>query len=243
MPAPLAVLHEDEHLLVIDKPPGILSVPDAAARSRSVPEILAEAGGAVLPVHRLDLEVSGALLLAKDEDTRAALEVQFRERAIHKTYWAMAQGRVRAENGTWHWPILESGAHARVSAQGRPSQTRWSVLQRHEVATELEIDLVTGRRNQIRVHAAHAGHPLVGERKYARGRDATLPFRSRRIALHAWRIAFRHPAGGGEVRVEAPLPADLLDLRARAAQARQDRAQGPPRGGSGGRGRRRPGRS
>jgi len=99
-----------------------------------------------------------------------------------------------------------------------PSANRptWSSTTRFPAASELELLLLSGRKNQIRVHLAHAGHPLVGERKYARGRDAVLPFRSRRVALHAWRLAFTEPWGGKEIALEAPLPAELVELRERA---------------------------
>jgi 23S rRNA-/tRNA-specific pseudouridylate synthase len=135
---------------------------------------------------------------------------------VKKTYWALAQGRVRPEQGAWQFPILEEGAHARVSALGLKSNTRYRTLEALPGASVLEIDLVTGRRNQIRLHAAHAGFPLAGERKYARGKDATLRFRSRRVALHAWRLEFVHPSTGSSVRVEAPLPSDLRELLERA---------------------------
>lgn len=219
MSRPIQILHQDERVVVVDKPPGLLSVPDHGARAQSLPEVLREQGLSVLPVHRLDLEVSGVVVFALDEEARAALEALFRERAVEKTYWAMAQGRIQKARGAYCWPIAEQGAHARVSAQGRPSETRWRVLTRHTAATEVEIGLVTGRRNQIRVHFAHAGHPLVGERKYARGRDQKLRFRSRRVALHAWRVAFDLPFAGGRVEVEAPLPEDLRELRERIAAA------------------------
>jgi len=205
----LPILHRDEHLLVVDKPPGVLSVPE-------LPELLARAGITALPVHRLDRDVSGALLLALDEQTRAALEALFRERAVKKTYWALAQGKVRPAQGSWQFPILEDGPLARVSALGLKSQTRYRTLEALPGSSVLEIDLVTGRKNQIRLHAAHAGFPLAGERKYARGKDATLRFRSRRVALHAWRLELAHPRTGKPLRVEAPLPADLVDLLARA---------------------------
>jgi 23S rRNA pseudouridine1911/1915/1917 synthase len=203
------ILHRDEHLLVVDKPAGMLSVPE-------LPEQLARAGIAALPVHRLDRDVTGALILAFDEATRAALEVLFRERAVKKTYWALAQGIVRPAQGAWQFPILEDGPLARVSALGLKSQTRYRTLEVLPGASVLEIDLVTGRKNQIRLHAAHAGFPLAGERKYARGKEATLRFRSRRVALHAWRLEFAHPRTGKPLRIEAPLPSDLLELLARA---------------------------
>jgi RluA family pseudouridine synthase len=217
VPSPLPILHQDERLLVVAKPAGLLSVADPARGGRGIAEVLREQGIAAVPVHRLDLDVSGALLLARDEQARTVLEALFRERALTKTYWAMAQGRYQESQGVYRWPIAEEGAHARVAPHGRPAETRWRVIARHPASTEVEVDLVTGRRNQIRVHFAEGRHPLVGERKYARGRDQRVRFRSRRVALHAWRLAFEHPFGGGRVEVEAPLPDDLLELRREAA--------------------------
>ena len=115
-------------------------------------------------------------------------------------------------------PILDEGHFARISARGKPSTTCWRTLARHARATEVEIELVTGRYNQIRLHFAHHGHPLVGERKYARGKDD--PLGCKRVALHAWRIELEHPCGGAPLAVEAPLPVDLRELVARAAGRR-----------------------
>lgn len=216
----IPILHADERLVVVHKPPGLLSVPDRSRAEADLVSALRAQGIDALAVHRLDREVSGAIVLALDEECRAALERAFRERALTKVYWAMAQGRLQAREGVWSWPIAEEGPAARVSARGAPSETRWRVLALHSAAVELELELVTGRRNQIRVHAAHSGHPLVGERKYARGRDQRLRFRSRRVALHAWRLGFAHPFGGRRIEVEAPLPDDLLRLREQAAALR-----------------------
>jgi 23S rRNA-/tRNA-specific pseudouridylate synthase len=169
-------------------------------------------------VHRLDRDVSGATLLALDEETRRLLDAMFRERKLSKTYWALAQGRVKPAQGSLKYPILEQGSFARVSARGKEAVTKYRTLRALPTTTAVEIDLVTGRHNQIRLHFAHAGFPLVGERKYARGKDSPVRFRSRRVALHAWRLLFRHPHTGAEVAVEAPLPEDLLDLLARASK-------------------------
>lgn len=219
MRAPIPILYEDEQLLVASKPPGLLSVATPGAEGRSLPEALAEQGLTVLPVHRLDRDVSGAVLFARDEETRERLEELFRARALKKTYWALAQGRVKPEQGTWKYPILEQGGFARVSALGRESITRFRTLRSHPSTTELEIELVTGRYNQIRLHSAHAGFPLVGERKYARGKDAPVRIRSRRVALHAWKLAFAHPRSGRPIALECPLPQDLLDLLRQAGDA------------------------
>lgn len=216
MSTPVPILHRDERLLVADKPAGVSSVPDGAVNGPSLPELLRAQGLRVIPVHRLDREVSGAVLFALDEGMRAALVELFRVRAVKKTYWALAQGRVRPAEGSWHFPILEEGAHARVSALGQKSLTRYRTLEALPATSAVEVDLVTGRYNQIRLHFAHAGFPLVGERKYARGRDSPVRIRSRRVALHAWRIGFTHPDSGARVSVEAPLPEDLHELLERA---------------------------
>lgn len=209
----IPILHEEERLLVVDKPAGLLSVPDPAAKERSVPEVLADAGVRALPVHRLDREVSGVLLLARDAEAQTALQDLFRAHAVAKVYWAMASGHLVPPAGELTFPILDEAGSARVSARGKPARTRYRTLARHGGASELELELLTGRKNQIRVHLAHAGHPLVGERKYARGRDSALKLRSRRVALHAWRLAFTVPWSGKNVAVEAPLPEELVALR------------------------------
>jgi len=214
---PVPILYRDAHVLVVSKPAGMLSVSTPGAAGLALPDALRLEGFQVLPVHRLDREVSGAVILALDEETRAALEHAFRERTIEKTYWAVAQGRVQPAQGTHRFPILEQGSFARISARGKPSVTGYRTLEKLPTTTVLEIDLVTGRYNQIRLHFAHAGFPLVGERKYARGKDSPVRFRSRRVALHSWKVALAHPRTGKRIEVEAPIPDDLLELLARAS--------------------------
>lgn len=216
MPAP-AILYEDDDLLVVDKPAGLLSVPTPGARGRTLLDVLAENGRAVLPVHRLDRDVTGCVLLARHERARAALDALFRERALEKVYVALVLGRLPKPAGEWKDPILDEGNYARVSARGKKSVTRWRVSAQHALAAEVEIELVTGRYNQIRVHFAHHGHALVGDRKYGRGKDD--PFRFGRVALHAARLSFAHPLRGAVVRAEAPWPADLRDLVREAARS------------------------
>ena len=221
MSRPLEILYEDEDLLVVDKPSGLLSVPTPNASGRTVIDALREQGREALAVHRIDRDVSGALLLARNEDVRDALDAAFRERTVRKTYWALAQGVLQRDQGEFKDPILDEGSFARVSARGKPSTTRWHVLARRAQVTEVEIELLTGRYNQIRLHFAHHGHPLVGERKYARGKDD--PLGAKRVALHAWKLELAHPATGKVVRVEAPLPRDLRELLARAGSPQAPR--------------------
>jgi 23S rRNA pseudouridine1911/1915/1917 synthase len=215
---PIRILYEDPALLIADKPSGVLSVPTPGAEGHTVVDLLAGQGIRAHAVHRLDREVSGAILLAKDREARAALEELFRERTIDKRYWALSLHGPTRDSGEIKFPILEQGAQARVSALGKPSLTRYSVLARGRAANEVDVDLVTGRYNQIRLHFAHSGWPLVGDRKYGRFKDD--PFRFPRVALHCRRLAFRSPATHTLVDVEAPLAPDLVELRARAIPGR-----------------------
>jgi RluA family pseudouridine synthase len=225
--APVPIVHSDEHLLVADKPAGLLTVA-GKGEGPSLESVLAEQGMPARAVHRLDRDVSGCVLCARDPSILPALEDLFRERRLEKIYWALALGHVEPAAGQWKFPLLQEGSQARVSARGQPATTLYRTLARHPLASELEIALVTGRYNQIRVHAAHVGHPLAGERKYARGKED--PFRPPRVALHAWRLEFAHPVTGESLSARAELPPDLERLRDSAAtlqRARKSRLDRP----------------
>ncbi len=229
MSANVEILHEDEHLLVVLKPSGLLSVPTPGAEGRTVLDAVREQGYVVSPVHRLDREVSGALLLARDPETRKGLEELFRERTVRKFYWALVLMGPKHDQGTINFPILEDGAQARVSAIGKPARTNYRVLARGMAANEIEVELVTGRYNQIRLHFAHSGWPLVGDRKY--GKFKQDPFRFPRVALHARRLEFVHPRTGIPLVVEAPLAPDLAQLRElvfSVPREQQRKRRGPP---------------
>ncbi len=213
-PGRIAVLYQDDDLLVVDKPAGLLSVPTPGARGRTLAGALAEQGLAALPVHRLDREVSGLVVFARHEQARVALEQLFRGRAVTKLYWALVRGRLAGERGVFDDPIRDAGAHARIDARGKPALTRWRLLARHAASSAVEVALVTGRYNQIRLHFAHHDHALVGERKYARGRDD--PLGAKRVALHALELELPHPVTGKPVSVKAALPEDLRELLERA---------------------------
>ncbi|MCK6448860.1 MAG: RluA family pseudouridine synthase [Planctomycetes bacterium] len=224
----LTILARTDRWLVLDKPAGVASVPGGGA-DHDLLELCARQGLEVLAVHRLDRDTSGAILFALDREARDRFEALFRERDLAKTYWALALGRVTPPVGAWKFPLLEERGFTRVSALGKKSETRYRTLAHHGQTTELELELVTGRMNQIRVHAAHSGFPLAGERKYARGGDD--PTKAKRLALHSWRLGFRDPWSGADVVIEAPLPLDLVDLRERAARVRGavDRDRSPQR--------------
>jgi 23S rRNA pseudouridine1911/1915/1917 synthase len=220
----LPILYEDPFLVAIDKPAGLPSVESEGERGKTCVSELRASHPTAQPVHRLDRDVSGVMLFALDSSTRIALERMFRERSLEKTYLAVVAGVPRPASGTIRKPIADLGKHARVGGGGRgpgrnrgaprgapraePAITHYKVVETLRPSASLvEIDLETGRYNQIRLHFAAINHPLVGERKYARGKDS--PVRFRRVALHAWRIALAHPKTAVPLRVEAPIPFDL----------------------------------
>ena len=226
-----AVLFEDETLLAIDKPPGV-AVHGGSGLSFGVIEQLRRArpqARFLELVHRLDRDTSGVLLLAKKRSALTALQDQFRARDTGKTYAALVRGdwpeRVKVIDVPLHKVLLPDGERrVRTSsaddAQAKRSITLVRVVRRFGGFTLLDVDIKTGRTHQIRVHLAHAGHPLAGDAKYgdfefnralARG-EAVPGQRYGGMFLHARRLAFDHPASGERIELEAPLPADCAAL-------------------------------
>jgi 23S rRNA pseudouridine1911/1915/1917 synthase len=237
---PLSVLWEDENLLVLDKPAGLVVHPGPGHPGDTLvnallhhrPEIagVGDERKAGL-VHRLDKDTSGCLLVAKSDAAHRALCAQFVARTVAKTYWAFAWGHLGADRGTFDAPIGRSlRDRQRMSTRtrrGRAAVTRWRMLERYAVAEWLEIGLETGRTHQIRVHLAEAGHPVLGDARYGGGPSRARGFHGAglalarkaaaaagRQALHARALEFDHPVTAERVRVESPMPADLAALRA-----------------------------
>jgi 23S rRNA pseudouridine955/2504/2580 synthase len=219
-PAPhfkLPVLHEDEHVLAIDKPAG-LAVHGGSGVAHGVIESLRsmrpEARFLEL-VHRLDRETSGVLLVAKKRSALTALHELLRGREVDKRYVAGVKGRFRNERQRVRLALEKratpAGKHVRVSDEGQSSETLFHRLARGEEFSLLEAELLTGRTHQIRVHLAHIGHPVLGDEKYG-DFELNRALRKRglkRMFLHALSLAFTHPATGEAVRIVSPLPADL----------------------------------
>ncbi len=230
---PLAVLYEDAHLLAIDKPPGMVVHPAPGARRGTVVNALLHrlgtltgVGDAERPgiVHRLDRDTSGVLLIARTPQALEGLAKQFRDRTLSKRYVAVVHGAVRAASGMIDRAI---GRHPhdrqRMSVRprgGRAAVTRFEVIERFPRVTLVRLAPETGRTHQLRVHLAALGHPIVGDRLYGgRGRRSGAPpavgaalDACPRQALHAESLAFRHPASGAPMLVQAPLPSDLAAL-------------------------------
>ncbi len=228
---PLSLLYEDDDVVVIDKPAGLAMHPGAGRRTGTLahrllhryPEIAA-VGGRDRPgiVHRLDLDTTGAVCIARNERSYLALQKAFGEREVHKSYLAIALGEVGPDAGRIEEPIGRHPKHRRrmaVRSDGRSARTRYRVLGRVPGATLMELDLETGRTHQIRVHLLSLGHPLVGDSLYSGQRARSAPATTRgvlqafpRPALHAWKLSLSHPADGSRLAISAPLPADLRDL-------------------------------
>jgi len=214
---PLAIVHEDAALIVIDKPAGLVVHPGAGNWQGTLLNALLahDPGLAALPragiVHRLDKDTSGLLVVARTLAAQTDLVRQLAARSVRREYLAVAHGRV-ARAGTVRAPI---GRHPRqrtrmaVVARGREAVTHYEVLERYAAATLLRCRLETGRTHQIRVHLAALGHPLVGDPAYGRGARGIVFARQ---ALHAERLALVHPDTRRTVEWEAKLPADLRDL-------------------------------
>jgi 23S rRNA pseudouridine1911/1915/1917 synthase len=211
----LRVVHLDEHLAVVDKPAGLIVHPAPSHDGPTLVDELAEIlGGGADPerpgiVHRLDKETSGLLVVARDDDTHAALQELVRQREVERVYLALAGGRLGSRTGTIDAPIgRASRQRHRMAVSGaasRQARTHFEVLELLAAESYLEVKLETGRTHQIRAHFGAIGHPLIGdstyggEEKYGLGRQF----------LHAHRLAFAHPASGEAMEFRSELPADL----------------------------------
>lgn len=217
----LAIVYEDDALLVIDKPAGLVVHPGSGNWQGTLLNAIlhhAPQTGA-LPragiVHRLDKDTSGLLVVAKTLEAQTDLVRQLQARTVRREYVALVHGALRA-GGTIDAPI---GRHPvertrmTVAERGKPARTRYRVLRRYAAATLVECRLETGRTHQIRVHMRSIGHPLVGDRVYGR-RSGAPPVLAAfpRQALHAARLALTHPVTRTEVAWESPLPPDLRAL-------------------------------
>ena len=216
-PAKLPILYEDEELVVINKPAGLASVPSPGVGGKTCLSELKQSHPDAVAVHRLDRETSGVMVFALNQKVKQALVAQFRAHQVRKVYQAFVRGCPRSLQGTIDRPIMDQGKSARVSHRGSPAVTEYRVLQKFAQASLIEARPVTGRYNQIRLHFVALGHPLIGERKYARGKES--PIRFRRVALHAARLEFARPNSGKRLMIEAPLPDDLCELQQRLQDA------------------------
>lgn len=230
---PLAIVYEDEDVVVINKPRGMVTHPGHGVPTGTLANALAyryrdlpSAQGVLRPglVHRLDKDTTGLLIVARNEAAQLQLSRQLQDRTLGRTYRALIFRCMREESGSYEWPL---GRHVRdplkraVREDGKAAETRFRVLQRFAFASELELKLTTGRTHQIRVHLSHAGYPVMGDFLYGGSRvalDRVEPiYRAAATtalkmlpgqALHAWQIRFQHPRTGETLQFMVEPPAD-----------------------------------
>ncbi len=212
----IKILFEDEHLCVIEKPEGLLSVSTDTGNSPNAHDILKRRfhAGRVFPVHRLDRETSGLMVFAYSEAVRDSFKEQFEQKQIEKIYYAVVEGTLSAPEGTWKSYLKEDVTLTVRStpweSDGKLGITHYKVEAQNKRYSLLRIHLETGRKNQIRVHCKDAGRSIVGDKKYG---STCNPLK--RMALHAQKLKFRHPASGKELTFEVAFPhsfAKLLNL-------------------------------
>lgn len=243
---PLDVVFEDEHLLVVNKPAGLVMHPGPGhPRGTLVNALLYHVsdlsgiGGKLRPgiVHRLDRDTSGLLIVAKGDDAHITLSNAIRRREVRRVYRAVAWGHLAESPLTVDAPVGRDPRHRKRMAVvdgGRRALTRLRVREQWAAAEYLDVSLKTGRTHQIRVHLSHLGHPVVGDRLYgarwsrgmggeSRAWARELDRRATRQMLHSWALSFLHPASGEEMRFRAPLPPDMDSL---VRWARGDEGEG-----------------
>ncbi len=211
LPHGLAVLYEDKDILLVDKPAGLLTVATEHESLRTAHSILTEyirtgcgrCRKRLFVVHRLDRDTSGVLIFAKSEEAKERLQARWKE--TEKKYLAIVHGPVEKKTGTITSYLAEDKDYnvyaTQDSTKGRLARTVYRVIREKKALSLLELTLLTGRKNQIRVHLADIGHPILGDVKYGRGDD-----RPARMALHARFISFRHPVSGKQLTFESEVP-------------------------------------
>lgn len=219
---PVEVLYEDNDIIVVNKPKGLVvhpanGNPDGTlvnALMKICKGTLSGIGGEIRPgiVHRLDKNTSGVLIVAKNDKAHLALCEQIKNREVKKTYLALTRGIINENEATINMPIGRSTTDRKKMAvvkTGKEAITHFRVLERFKENTLLEINLETGRTHQIRVHLSQIGYPIVGDMVYSNGKNK---FGVQGQMLHAWKIKFMHPITGKEMKIEAPLPPYFEDV-------------------------------
>jgi tRNA pseudouridine32 synthase/23S rRNA pseudouridine746 synthase/23S rRNA pseudouridine1911/1915/1917 synthase len=210
-PRGLEIIYEDKDILVVDKPAGLLTVGTANNKTNTAYYLLTDyvrkgnskSRNRIFIVHRLDQSTSGVLVFAKNEEAKFRLQTQWKD--TEKKYVAVVYGQLAKKEDCLTSYLAENKAFVVYSTpdatKGKLAHTAYKVLKENRQFSLLEINLLTGRKNQIRVHLADTGHPVVGDRKYGKPKDAF-----RRLALHSKSISFKHPATGQQMTFEARLP-------------------------------------
>ncbi len=201
----IPIIYEDDWLLVLDKPSGLLTIPTPKNEPRTLSSILNEdlkkrgLAYRLYPCHRLDRETSGLIIYAKGKSIQKKIMEEFQHKSVKKIYIAFIQGSLPKDEGSISYPI-----------ESKSAVTKYRVTEKRKDFSIVEVVPLTGRTNQIRIHFKNIGHPLVGESKFAFRRDFKL--RAKRLCLHAWVLRFMHPVTGKELSLLDALPTDMEDF-------------------------------
>ncbi len=212
-PIEFEIFFEDKDILIINKPAGMIVHPTRAVRSGTLLNGLAyyfsqkDNAGLLRAglVHRLDKETSGLMVVAKNAESLRALAGEFQRKQVEKRYFALVEGKIDADHGMIEAPIGKFKEEVHfwgIRSDGKPARTNFWVRERFSEATLLELEPVTGRTNQLRVHLAHIGHPIIGDEKYGGKRFA-------RLCLHSCKLAFLHPRTKKKLTFETEIPKDF----------------------------------
>jgi 23S rRNA pseudouridine1911/1915/1917 synthase len=247
-PIPLNILYEDDHIVVVNKQPGLVVHPAPGHYSGTLvngllhhcPD-LGGIGGELRPgiVHRLDKDTSGTLVVAKNDAAHTGLSRQFKSRKVKKEYLALVHGHMKYPTGSIKLPIgrhpVDRKRMSTVSPRGRTAETQWKTREEFEGFALLEVHLKTGRTHQIRVHCSALHHPIVGDKVYGPRKPEKIIAANRsqtdtilqilksvkRQMLHAWRLGFQHPHTGEAVSFDSPLPEDMGTVIQRLRDSQQ----------------------
>ena len=190
----IPIIYEDQWLLVVDKPSGLLSVPTPRNEQRTLTSILN-----LYPCHRLDRETSGLIIYAKTKNIQQKVMDEFRQRKVKKAYIVFVRGT----------PFKNQG-EIKQKIEGLSAITRYKVIAKRKDFAIVEVNPLTGRTNQIRIHFKQLGHPILGEAKYAFRRDFKI--KAKRLMLHAAKLEFTHPLSGKSLQLKSDLPKDFKDF-------------------------------
>ena len=220
----LSIVYQDDALIVVNKPAGLLAVPlerqedSPSVQDELVLHLRSSGKRRPLVVHRIDRDTSGLVVFATRPDAQGKLKDQFRRREPERIYLAVVYGQPSPAAGSWRdhlvWDrrMLVQKETSPTDPRGQEARSEYRTVERLRGASLIEVRLITGRRNQIRLQARLHGHTLIGEARYIYGPEALRPIEFARQALHAHRLGFRHPVTGKPMSFEAPLPADMLEL-------------------------------
>ena len=200
----IPVIFQDEWLLIVNKPAGLLTIPTHKNEASTLTDMLNkaskdEAASRLHPCHRLDRDTSGLIIYAKGKSSQQKMMALFHAKKVKKTYIAFIQGKMEKTNG-----------EIKQQIEGQPAITRYRVIEQRNNFALVQIEPLTGRTNQIRIHFKSIGHPLVGEKKFAFRRDFKL--RANRLCLHAQSLEFSHPLTGKLVSLESGLPPGMKNF-------------------------------